>query len=255
MVFMGMTEDASAAVAHTVTVKGFMLIRDHDDWGVSPQRTFDIDKSVTLRHGDKPVILRTERCVDEVRGVLDVLVQLDRFDAVWASPNLKLYEGDSCDTKDLDGEQPYPPNLRIPLGESHTWETWVVNGEFASPDLVRTKYTVTHNGPPNAPSNIKATTPPVMLVCAFLRAPCKQKSVSLTWKDNANNETAYEVRNVTLNKITRVTGNSTKFTWPGLDRQIKHCFQVRAVNSFGASPWSPPFSLVALFLGDRRPCA
>ncbi|MFI9238504.1 fibronectin type III domain-containing protein [Streptomyces sp. NPDC053079] len=230
-------------------------MRDTDEFSHT-EKTFDFEKKVTLRHGDKPVILRISKCAGgEVRGVLDVLVQLDRFDVIHAGPNLKLYEGDSCTSKDLDGERSYL-NSRIPLGETRNWETWVVNGEYLSPDLVRAKWTVTHDGPPKPPSNVKVTTPSTRLICAVLGVPCKQKSVFLTWNDNANNETAYEVRNVTLDRTMLAPQNSTKFTWPGLDRQVNYCFQVRAVNSLGASAWSPTFSLAAaVVLGARRACA
>lgn len=77
---------------------------------------------------------------------------------------------------------------------------------------------------PAAPSNLTATA-------------ADQNDIKLTWQDNSNNETGFEINNGVTS--TNVAANSTTYTWGGLAPGTYMCFHIRAYNSAGDSPWDP----------------
>jgi hypothetical protein len=69
-------------------------------------------------------------------------------------------------------------------------------------------------------------------------------TIRLQWSDNSNNETSFDVN--TSGGVTRSapasSGSATGFDWTGLSPGTQTCFRVRAVNSVGASAWTPSAS-------------
>ena len=70
----------------------------------------------------------------------------------------------------------------------------------------------------------------------------------LTWLDNSNNETSFQVQRATNLAFTRLLINYTLLppntitqTQTGLARHITYYFRVRSVNGLGASAWSNVF--------------
>jgi hypothetical protein len=58
----------------------------------------------------------------------------------------------------------------------------------------------------------------------------------VTWIDNSLTETAFQISNGTT--TVTVGPNQSLYTWGGLAPGTSMCFQVRAVNAHGNSPWS-----------------
>ncbi|MCL6544766.1 MAG: S8 family serine peptidase [Bryobacteraceae bacterium] len=80
--------------------------------------------------------------------------------------------------------------------------------------------------PPNAPSNLQAT-------------DVTKTSISLAWTDNSDNETGFELQRCTNTCVTlSLPANTASYTDTGLKRNTTYSYQVRAVNSAGASAWS-----------------
>ena len=80
---------------------------------------------------------------------------------------------------------------------------------------------------PAAPSNLTATA-------------VDRNDIKLTWTDNSNNETGFEINNsVTSNDV---AANSTTYTWGGLKPGTYMCFKIRSYNSAGDSAWDPNVS-------------
>jgi hypothetical protein len=78
--------------------------------------------------------------------------------------------------------------------------------------------------PPAAPTNLAAT-------------PVGTSSIRLTWTDNSNNESGFEINNGVTSQTTGA--NSTSYTWGGLTPSTYMCFRIRAYNSAGSSSWDP----------------
>ena len=84
--------------------------------------------------------------------------------------------------------------------------------------------------PPAAPSDLTANT-------------TSYDSVDLSWKDNANNETAYEVQwrtsdEPTFTKKKVISANSTSYTVTALQADTQYVFRVAAINAYGRSGYS-----------------
>ncbi|WP_406007627.1 fibronectin type III domain-containing protein [Streptomyces sp. NBC_00637] len=230
---VGIAQPAAASTPHTVTVKGSMRLVDTGEFG-SSEETFHFNRSVQLTHQDKRKVITVVNCHGgEVKGVFDVLAQLDESDTMWVWEQARLFEGDSCDTKDLDAREDSGGNQPLQLGESTRKGDffYLVNPEFISPDLMDVSFTVSHDGPPRSPERVSAK--------RVLNSISLKRVVAVEWKDASSNEKAFEVRYNNTGEIRRADPNTTRFTWGGLSTKERQCFSVRAVNDFGVSSWIP----------------
>ena len=86
------------------------------------------------------------------------------------------------------------------------------------------------SGPPAAPTNALATA-------------ISSSQIRITWTDNANNETDYQIFNGDgtryLGKDVGGSGTTGSYTWSGLAPGTYMCFRVRAYNEWGTSVWAP----------------
>lgn len=98
--------------------------------------------------------------------------------------------------------------------------------------------------PPAAPSNVSATATRV--------GNGPNDRVTLTWTDNANNETGFTVQRATdaaftANLVTNNVGaNTTRFQTGNVPRNTNFYFRIRANNSAGSSDWvnATPFPIL-----------
>jgi large repetitive protein len=81
--------------------------------------------------------------------------------------------------------------------------------------------------------------------------PSGRTSIRLSWEDNANNETGYEVYNATspsgpFNLLQTLSANATTFHHTGLLSNTRHYYRVRAVNGGDVSSFSNTVTAVTL---------
>ena len=79
-----------------------------------------------------------------------------------------------------------------------------------------------------APSNLQAST-------------VTTNSVTITWTDNTNGETGFEIERKTTGnwaKIATVPANTTQYPDAGLTQGVTYYYRVRALAPLGASGWS-----------------
>jgi hypothetical protein len=88
-------------------------------------------------------------------------------------------------------------------------------------------FTLAFTGLPAAPTNLAAT-------------PLDSTSILLTWTDNSDNESGFQINNGV--KSQKVEANITSYTWGGLAPNTYMCFRIRANNSAGSSSWDPSVS-------------
>jgi len=86
------------------------------------------------------------------------------------------------------------------------------------------------SGPPTAPSNLSASA-----------KGCN--TILLTWNDNSNNETSFELRRSssmygTYSTIASIAANITTYNNTGLTKGRKYYYKIRARNSSANSSWS-----------------
>lgn len=147
MLFPGAVQPAAAAVLHTVTVNGSMKVSSGP--GIFKSRStgnFTINRKALLRHAPGPNVrtLSFSFCQGgDVRGVLTVRLELTRFEYVTVTPRLQLFEGSSCSSDDLDGEQS-ALMTGVSLGKQRTWNMSAHNSEAASGDHVYSTFTVSN---------------------------------------------------------------------------------------------------------------
>lgn len=89
---------------------------------------------------------------------------------------------------------------------------------------------VTATGPPAAPSNLSA-------------AAVNSQIITLTWTDNATNETGFEIQRKegasgTYATIATVGPDTATYSDTGLNPETTYFYQVRATNAAGNSAWS-----------------
>ncbi|MEV8535194.1 fibronectin type III domain-containing protein [Streptomyces sp. NPDC051211] len=238
VLFVGMTESATARNTHAVTIQGVLNVRD-----AGGQVSGDsFSQQVNLTHDAPTGSFRVERCAGgETRGVLSVSLQLNSSETVSPRAVLYLYEESTCNNNDLEGTA-RTTNRPLAMNKVRSHNLSVKNGEFLSDDSAHAEFSITHAagadvGRPNEPSNVVATAVPAN----------NEKSVRVEWEDNASNETGYEIRNTTLNQTFGVAANTRTFSVPHLDEKVRYCFQVRAVGTKGPSDWTP--------VGERVECA
>jgi FtsP/CotA-like multicopper oxidase with cupredoxin domain len=94
--------------------------------------------------------------------------------------------------------------------------------------------TVTISGVPAAPSGVQATA---------VRSGQNAARITLTWVDNANNETGFTIQratdpNFTLNLVTvRAAANATTYTTGPVPRFASYYLRIASINGSGASAW------------------
>jgi len=82
----------------------------------------------------------------------------------------------------------------------------------------------------------------LLLLPLLLAVPAKGLSLTLTWTDNSNNETGFKIERKlgttgTFAEVGQVGANINTFVNVPPDFQ-EYCYQVRAFNSVGDSPYS-----------------
>ncbi|MDI1463725.1 fibronectin type III domain-containing protein [Catellatospora sp. KI3] len=75
---------------------------------------------------------------------------------------------------------------------------------------------------------------------AATASPLTANAVTVSWLDQSNNESGFEISNGS--GTASVGPNATSYTWGGLAPGSTTCFTVRAVNPTGASAWTSPAS-------------
>jgi hypothetical protein len=69
-------------------------------------------------------------------------------------------------------------------------------------------------------------------------SPTSANTIDVTWRDNTNLETSFEVLVNEYWGPYSVPANTTRFTWGGLPPGSCWWFKIRARNSVGISNWS-----------------
>ncbi|MFJ3922111.1 fibronectin type III domain-containing protein [Streptomyces sp. NPDC090022] len=193
------------------------------------------DRLVRLSHDRPTDTLTASACAGgESRGELTVHVELRSNEMVVATPTLRLFEGSTCRSNDLDGtdegiQQGFRPNKSLT-----NWRLSVDSDEVGSDDSTRVTFSLKHStgpgigiGRPAEPSNVIVT-----------RDAADPTTVKVEWTDTAADETAYHIFNSSLQQTKGVKANSESFVWTGLPLG-RQCFQVRAVNDVGPSDFTP----------------
>ncbi|GEM_PF-1676346 len=97
-------------------------------------------------------------------------------------------------------------------------ENWMIGGSLPSQ-------------PPAAPTSLSATA-------------VSYASINLTWSDNSDNETGFEIERSTdgsggpFSLLTTVLADTESYADAGLTSQSEYCYRVRAVNSAGGSAYT-----------------
>ena len=134
-------------------------------------------------------------------------------------------------------------DLLVSSTKSYRYRVAAVNGAITLPPADSAfvfSRTITPMATPNAPANLNGTA-----VQQGTRA-----DVTLTWADNATNETGFTIERATNSAFTvgltttTVGPNITTAAQTGLYRGITYHFRVRAYNGGGSSTWSNVFSVV-----------
>ena len=96
-----------------------------------------------------------------------------------------------------------------------------------------------------APFNATPPTPPAAPT-ALAASPSSSTQVSLSWTDNASDETGFEIERSTsgiggpFSPLATVAANTTSYPDQGLTASTEYCYQVRAVNNVGPSAYAGP---------------
>jgi len=156
----------------------------------------------------------------------------------WNLGNVTTY----TDTTYKKNQEPYYYRVFATntVGDAATpgFPTMTAKSAFSNTAIVGTPAT-----PPAAPSNVVATA---------VRFNTNNDRVTLTWTDNANNETGFTVQRATNAAFTaglttsNVAANTTTFTTGNLPRNTSFYFRVQAVNATGTSAWvnATPFPII-----------
>jgi len=83
----------------------------------------------------------------------------------------------------------------------------------------------------------------VAAVLTMSSVSASAQAIGLSWKDNANNESGFEVQRKlgstgTWTSLTELAGNAVTYVDSGLQYGILYCYRVRAFNTAGNSGFS-----------------
>ncbi|SMP61713.1 fibronectin type III domain-containing protein [Anoxynatronum buryatiense] len=88
-------------------------------------------------------------------------------------------------------------------------------------------------------------------------SPMSNNQVTLTWKDNATNETGFKIERKTGNgsfsEIATVAANVVTFTNTGLSNNTAYTYRVRAYNAAGNSDYSNEATVAPLAVAPAKP--
>lgn len=115
-----------------------------------------------------------------------------------------------------------PPTFGMTPGSAYRRYLWASDAADNLSSVVTFMITTegAESSPPAAPSDLTATA-------------TSSTEIELTWTDNANNETAFEIHSGAL--IARVGANSTRYLVTGLKPETSYTFVVVAINNAGVS--------------------
>jgi fibronectin type 3 domain-containing protein len=112
------------------------------------------------------------------------------------------------------------------------WQTPASGGSFVTiPNSAFSETAAVNGTAPAYPTNETATA-------------VSYKSINLTWTDNSNNETGFEVsRSTSLNGVYAIVGttkaNTTSYVDSGLQASTAYYYKIQAVNTYGGSGYDP----------------
>jgi fibronectin type 3 domain-containing protein len=121
----------------------------------------------------------------------------------------------------------------VTAGNTYAYRVKAVNGGGSS--AYSNTASVSLSSPPAAPSGLTARA---------ARTKGLTDTVTLAWRDNANNETGFTIQRATNNTFTAglntstVAANTITTQQTGLARGTIYWYRIRAVNLSGASAWS-----------------
>ncbi|MFF5449361.1 hypothetical protein [Streptomyces sp. NPDC012888] len=227
---------AAAATTHTIAMTGTMTVKNaggaFDDDTV---QTFDLRKLVRLTH-DKPqdTLVRSHCVANQTVGELTVHVRLRSDEMVVATPTLRLFEGSSCLSRDLDGQSEGIQQGMRPGGSLTGARLSVRNTEPLSPDSASATFSLKHT----TGSGMGVGRPAEVSAVVATRDAADPSRVRVQWEDVVTDETHFQVRNSTRGTTVSVGPNTTSHTFTGQSAE-RQCYQVRAGNVHGESAWTP----------------
>jgi hypothetical protein len=142
---VGSADPAAALSVHTVRASGFM--RAIDGGGIFESRTSadrNFSRSVTLTHtAPRRTTTVPSICARETRGELRITFGLTPADTVRVTTQLRLFEGSSCTSSDL--EETKTSTSLVGPGASRLVQFGAYTHEVGSYDWAFVRYTVRHS--------------------------------------------------------------------------------------------------------------
>ena len=124
---------------HTVTVSGVMIITDDENWPQSDQhKTVTFNGNVVVGPNLGTASYTATGCAGgEVRVEVQVTVSHDPVSqSVWVDPLIRMFEGTSCSSNDLDGTVDVPGGWIATSGQgTYTVRNTAEGGDSASVQL------------------------------------------------------------------------------------------------------------------------
>jgi len=126
------------------------------------------------------------------------------------------------------------------VSASHSYRYRVAAVNAGGQSAYATSNTISTPSIPLAPSNLAGTAV----------QSGKKANITLTWKDNSNNETGFIIQRATNPAFTvglnnsPVGANTVTVTQTGLYRGVIYYYRIKSTNLGGDSAWSNVFSIV-----------
>lgn len=122
-------EPQPAPQSRLVSVSGSMAITDDETFGSNEHNTVSYSNTVTVSANQASQLLIAEGCAgDEVRVRVELTASLAPVGgAILVNGTVKLFEGTSCTTSDLDGSQTV--NFTVNAGQTVTQNIHVQNDD------------------------------------------------------------------------------------------------------------------------------